>query len=92
MLISHSLIVSLVRSVPDLTQLARRVVSTGLDTLFVCKTLWGSGEQLTLKHCNLRVDHAMHVQLTAASESKVLRRIRMYCGIRGVLKRSHEDK
>jgi hypothetical protein len=52
----------------------------------------GLGEQLTLKHYNLRVDHAERVQLTAARESKVLHRIRKYCGISGVLKRSHQDK
>ena len=33
-------------------------------------------QQLALKYCSLRLDHAIEIQLTTASKGKVLRQIR----------------
>jgi len=49
-------------------------------------------QQLALKYCNLRLDHAIDIQLTTASEGKVLRQIREGFRVRRIFQRPHEDK
>lgn len=46
-------------------------------------------QQFTFKNCNLTVDYSENVQITAASESKVLRCVCNCLRIRRLLQRSH---
>ena len=49
-------------------------------------------EEFVLERGNLRVNHAIQVQLSAAGKSNVLRRIRKRFRLGGILKCRHQDE
>ena len=49
-------------------------------------------EQFTLNYCNLRINHVAEVQLSTASKSKMLRRVRQHFRMRSILECRHQNE